>query len=528
MFRSIKWRLTISYVLVTLFTAFMIGGLAYGLMQQHIESQELISLESNAQAVAAQAGLLMWPVIRTSDLQSLVTTTSYLGDVRVRVLDSRREVLADSGSSRYAEQFIWVLPSGFVGGELPPFDAARALILPVMDPEHIHEIDELLMMYEVSPEFSFQVIQREAFPWGSRIEFRQGFEQNAARAVQNDGHRVEVPILESGILLGFVEIIGSPGFGLETLQTTTRIIAIATAGAVLFSGIIGLFVAQRVTKPVNELAAATSAMCEGELSIRAPKLGKDEIGQLGQQFNMMADSLETSFRALENERDTLRRFVADASHEIRTPITALRNFIELLEQKRDTKTRKVLLSDSLAQIERLEWITSNLLNLSRLDAGITPLKKDTVRVSELINKAAAPFQPLAKERKLAFKIIPPEDDFDLIADGALLELSLTNLIDNAFKFTPDEGGQVELGCEVREGVCRIQVRDNGVGIDPDDIPHVFDRFFRGKNVEEQGSGLGLAMVKSVIAAHGGEVSVDSELGEGSTFKIDIPLSRTAG
>jgi signal transduction histidine kinase len=364
-----------------------------------------------------------------------------------------------------------------------PMMEHMTIILPIDEPDTQLSEEDIQELYGLSPEISFQIIQREVYPWGSRIEFRPGFERIVAESEPNGGQVVLAPIIESGLQLGFVEIVGDPGFGKETLDTTASVIAMATAGAVLISGGVGVFIARRVTKPVDYLAEVTTAMSEGDLSIRAPELGKDEIGRLGQGFNKMADSLEASFKAIEDERDTLRRFVDDASHELRTPITALMNFLELLlgKAKRDKKSSDELLKESLAQVQRLEWITSNLLKLSRFDANIVAIDRQQVEVDDLLDAAVSPFEAMASEKGIDVRLVSPDDDAAVSLDRTLTLLALSNLLDNAFKFTPVESGVVELGGERAEDHLRLWVSDNGRGIDPEDLPHVFERFYRGKN-----------------------------------------------
>lgn len=524
MFKSLRWRLTSSYMLVTLLTALVIGGSAFVLMRQYIDAQERDFLESNARTVAAQARSLLWPAVHESELQSLVAMTSYLGDVRVRVLDMAHNVLADSGRLGRADQIIWVLPSGFGTGVRMPMEDYMTIILPILEPGQFHTENDVSEMYDLPPEISFRVIQREALPWGGRIEFRPGFEKTVIDTEHHGGQAVVVPVTESGIQLGYVEVNGNPAFGVETMETTTRVIAIATTGAVIISGIVGLLIAQRITKPVNHLAEVTTTMSEGDLTIRAPELGQDEIGRFGQGFNKMADSLESSFKALESERDKLRRFIDDASHELRTPITALMNFLELLTGKtrRDKKSSDELLKESLIQVKRLEWITNNLLKLSRFDANIVPINREQINIGDLLDTAISSFKTLATEKGTDVKVVSPEDDIEVSVDRTLTILALSNLLDNALKFTQKGSGIIELGGEIRGDFVRIWVRDNGEGIDPADLPHVFDRFYRGKNVGEEGSGLGLAIVKSIAEVQGGSVKVESELGEGSTFTIQLP------
>jgi len=253
------------------------------------------------------------------------------------------------------------------------------------------------------------------------------------------------------------------------------------------------------------------------------------MGQLARQFNHMAERLEASFAELSAERDTLRRFIADASHELRTPITALRNFAELLQGAAadDPETRAEFLAESQAQIERLGWITANLLDLSRLDAGLVSLDLDDCSASELIESAAGPFVPLAQERELALTTRLPAEPLAVRCDRTRIVLALSNLLDNAVKAV-SPGGQVEIGAERDGHAIRLWVRDTGCGIDPADLPHLFERFYRGRGdrSERQGSasglGLGLAIVNSIAQAHGGRVYVEGTVGAGSLFTIELP------
>jgi signal transduction histidine kinase len=340
-------------------------------------------------------------------------------------------------------------------------------------------------------------------------------------------HVYEVPIGDEENPLGYVELRESPDFSEQTIETTMRAFIFAGIGSILLAGFVGLLVSRYLATPLVHLTQAAGEMEGGDLSVRAREYGRDEIGQLARQFNQMAERLEHSFAELEAERDTLRRFIADASHELRTPITALRNFIELLQGKAqaDPEAQQEFLTESETQLNRLAWITQNLLDLSRLEAGLTPVNLTLEDIGQLLAMAASSFDIPAEEKGVKLVVVPPQPSFEILVDRELLGLALSNLIDNALKFTP-RGGEVELGAEFSDQATRIWVRDSGSGIDAHDVPHVFDRFYRGRNVSVEGSGLGLAMVSSVSEAHGGQVKVESELGAGSTFLIELPHQLT--
>jgi signal transduction histidine kinase len=293
----------------------------------------------------------------------------------------------------------------------------------------------------------------------------------------------------------------------------------------LLAAIVGLLVSHGLTAPLRSLTAAAGRMSD-DLSTRAPVQGKDEIGQLARQLNLMAERLEASFADLGAERDALRRFIADASHELRTPITALKNFNELLQDAAadDPLARAEFLTESGVQLERLEWITHNLLDLSRLDAGLVTLNMDHHDAGRLVESAGAAFKVLARDRGIDLSIKLPDSPLALHCDRARIELALCNLLDNALKFTR-AGGRVEAGVEDGGEVVRLWVQDSGPGIDPADQPHIFERFYQGRDSGGAGNGLGLAIVQSVVQAHGGRVWVESEPGTGSRFVVELPCGR---
>jgi signal transduction histidine kinase len=323
--------------------------------------------------------------------------------------------------------------------------------------------------------------------------------------------------------LGYVEMTGLQESGALALETIRRTFGLAAVVAAVLAMVVGLVVSRGLTSPLNSLAAAAERMRAGDLAARAPAAGSDEIGALARQFNHMATSLEVSFGELAAERDALRRFIADASHELRTPITALKNFNALLlnQAADDPAAQAEFLAESQVQIERLEWITQNLLDLSRLDAGLVALDIAEHDAAELLESATSAFKPAAQVKGIDLQVVLPENPLTVRGDRARLVLALSNLVDNALKFTP-AGGRVQLGAGRGEAAgVQLWVHDTGSGIDPADLPHIGERFYRGRNTGTTGSGLGLAITQSIVQAHGGQLTVQSTPGAGSRFTIQL-------
>ena len=239
----------------------------------------------------------------------------------------------------------------------------------------------------------------------------------------------------------------------------------------------------------------------------------------------MADRLSESLRLLEADRDRLREFVADVSHELRTPIAALRAFTELqCDGQVDEPTRREFLDRSSEQISRLEWMSTNLLDLSRIDAGIFPLDMRPGDLRDPIRSVVEAHAELAEQRGVSLLSEVPHAPVMLLFDRERIVQLLSNLVGNGLKFTP-RGGEVRVTLtDVPEGATLV-VRDTGPGILAAELPHVFERFFRGTNVGEaraSGSGLGLAIARSIVEMHGGQIEAASAIGEGSAFTVRLP------
>lgn len=311
----------------------------------------------------------------------------------------------------------------------------------------------------------------------------------------------------------------------ETLAQIRGALVAAGLMALVVSLVTGIIAARSLTVPIARLRRVAGRVAQGQIDERAAPSGVLEIDELGQQFNVMADRLAGTLRMLEADRDRLREFVADVSHELRTPIAALRMYTELQSDGDvDEATRREFLERSEEQIGRLEWLSTNLLDLSRIDAGIFPLDMREGDLRDPIQAVVQALSESAIRRGVTLDSEVPAGPVEMRFDRERIVQLMTNLIGNAVKFTP-RGGAVSVHLAAGEDAVTIRVADTGPGIPADELPRIFDRFYRGTNTGDaraSGSGLGLAIVRSIVEMHAGEIDLVSEVGTGTEFRIMLP------
>jgi two-component system sensor histidine kinase MprB len=310
--------------------------------------------------------------------------------------------------------------------------------------------------------------------------------------------------------------LARPLNGVDNILSDLRLVLLLVLVAgVAIAAALGRIASRRVLAPLAEVAEVAQQIGEtDDLTKRLHVHADDEVGQLARNFNAMLDRLESSREALDDSVRAQRQLVADASHELRTPVTSLRTNIEVLlaGAQLDPEDRHRLLDDVVEQSEELSALVNDLIELARGDQP--GAETDDVRLDGLAQES------LARARRNAPGIHFDATLVPTLVDGVPERLgrAINNLLDNAARHSPP-GGTVEL----QVGPKGVEVRDHGRGVDPEDLPYVFDRFFRGRNSRgRQGSGLGLAIVRQVAQQHGGSVSVTNAVDGGAIFNLWLP------
>jgi heavy metal sensor kinase len=283
----------------------------------------------------------------------------------------------------------------------------------------------------------------------------------------------------------------------------------------------GYLLMRRALHPVDEIRQKAAQITSRNLSERLPVVHTgDELERLAVDLNRMIERLEASFHQV-------NRFSADASHELRTPLTVLQGELESMARSSSNLPIEIrdTIGSALEETQRLAKIVENLLAISRLEAGEARKQLERLDFAELARSTADQMRLLAEEKNIHLDCNEAEP-VEVDADPARLKQVVVNLLDNAIKYTP-ERGRVSISVVKQDSRAVLEVADNGIGISADDLPHVFERFYRADKARSRqmgGTGLGLSIVRSICLAHGGGVTVNSTEGRGSLFRVELPLA----
>lgn len=349
---------------------------------------------------------------------------------------------------------------------------------------------------------------------------------------------VTLPVKENNHIAKIVQVASSLEDVEDALNTLLIILLITVPSVLLVASLGGQFLANKALKPVDQITQTARMITSQNLNQRiTPPKVKDEISRLIETFNEMISRLDQSFHQI-------KQFSADASHELKTPLTILRGEVEVaLRKERKPLEYEQILMSNLEEINRMAQIVDNLLLLSKADNEEIRLNREDINLTEILNEVIGQVVILAQSKNLRIETSNHHEDIHIFGDALRIREMLLNLIENGIKYT-EEGGSIQVILE-KEIQClpaenqldpslgkenkfvKIIVSDTGIGIAKEDQDKIFNRFFRvdkARSREQGGSGLGLSICKWIVEAHGGEITVESELGRGSSFIVKLRLS----
>jgi signal transduction histidine kinase len=461
---SLRWRLSVSFAVIAALSAVVIGLVLVPILSTHYATAERTYLEAAAERAVRDLSTMSWK--DRAALEAQAQQLALITQARVTLTGPGGDVLVEAGPPEAAQPppAPQPLPNplgiGLFGGDLEAASLPRS-------------------------------------------------EQSVSRPVNK-------PDKAGGALIGYVSLTDAPAYEQVAFLNVAQAWGLASLLGVIVAALVGLLVAGWLSRPLSELTAATDRMASGELGIRASVNRTDELGRLATSFNVMATRVEETVTSL-------RRFVADAAHEIGTPLTALQADLELAQVHAASEDERRLLDRALVQAQRLGKLASGLLRLSRLesrDVGPGLERLDLVPLLRQLSDAAA---SRADQANVTIALELPDHAVLVMGDADRLQTAIGSLLDNALKFTP-AGGMVVLGVRPQAEWARIWVSDTGIGIPPEDMAGLFERFHRGRNAGAyEGSGLGLAIVRATAELHGGAVRAESS-DLGSRFELTLPLT----
>ena len=517
---SVRWRLPASYAVIALLAALSLGSMMLLVLRNYYADQELEYLEGNATALRPIIEQILQSDLPEAALADQIRGLAFLSQTEIRLLDTNGMTITDSGVP-HSKQVVAVS-----GGA--PFAGDVMFSVPVKPPENqgpilIYRSDESMPLPQVIP-FEKQIstaksadivlpISPSPYGYGFVARDETDFSRRSSQSVS------VLLFASDGRKLGQLEFSNGPSYGTNIIGSVTAAWLIASVFAMAVGALAGWFMSKRVTHPVLALEQATRQMEQGDLSARVdlPHERQQEFLSLANSFNGMAAQVERTI-------STLREFVADAAHELHTPLTALQANLELARDTTNPTERTRYLSRAHEQSQRLEALVQSLLDLSRIEAADTDVRShfEVVDFVRVVREIGEPFASRAEQTDRSFAMNFTAETVHVLGNEMQLRQVLLNLFENALKFTPHDGS-ISIEVERSGDECRLTVSDTGIGIPLEDQPHLFERFHRGRNAAEYaGNGLGLAIVKAIVTRHGGTVEIQSQPGQGTQVAVTIP------
>lgn len=516
---SIRWRLPASYAVIALLAALTLGSMMLLVLRNYYANQEREYLQGNALTLRPVIEQILQSNLPASSLEEQIKSLAFLSQTQIRLLDRNGNAIADSGVPD-SEKVVAVQGGAPMAGNVM-FSA------PVNPPEGkgpilIYKSDESMPLPQVIP-FEKQIVPAKsadiilsvnASPYGYGFVAKADFDPS-----RRSSQVVGVPLIASnGKPLGELQFSNGPSYGADVINSVTGAWLLASIFAIGIAALAGWFMSKRVTQPVLALESATRQMEQGDLGVRV-----DLQNERQQEFLSLASSFNSMAAQVEQTVSTLREFVADAAHELHTPLTALQANLELAHNETNAPARTRYLARAHEQSQRLEGLVQSLLDLSRIEAAESKSTFVAVDFTQLVRDVGEQFASRAEQADRSFNMNIPKDVVQVLGNETQLRQIVINLLENALKFTPDDGW-ISLDIERTRDRVTLTVSDSGIGFPQEDLPHLFERFHRGRNASEYpGHGLGLAIVRAIVNAHKGEVAVQSTPMQGTTVSVSLPI-----
>lgn len=509
---SMRTRLPLSYAAIALVTAVAVGAVLLITLRNYYAERELDRMNRGASAIGFLVERMMEDGTPTSAMQTRLDSFAFFSQAKVRLLDATHKVIAESND---------------------PSNVNMVSFHPSDNQQDLEPTNRIKMLFEVQPfpgtgnaTFSMTAPVGTDFPDGGQAGTRV-FVDGSPYGVhikpdwdisrgRSDQVATAALMSSKGQVMGYLEIFDGPAIGSEIVDRVAWALLGASVIAILVAALAGWSISHVITTPLLGLKHITDQMAQGDLTVRAKIDSSDEFGSLAKAFNHMTNQVEHTIT-------TLKCFLADAAHELHTPITALNTNLELAATESDDATRQSFIERAIEQLKRLETLTNNLLILSRIETHSLPDERHMVDLGALVRETSELYASQAEQMGITFLIDVPNKPVTVSANEAQLRRSLCNLLDNAIKFTA-ENGCVELGLRQDADGIKLWVKDTGIGIPAEDMPYLFNRFHRGRNTAAYpGNGLGLAIIKAIVESHHGKVAVDS-LSPGTRFTLLLPAT----
>jgi signal transduction histidine kinase len=486
---SLRVRLIATYVLVTAIPFFILSGLLIGVSERYVIYRETLGLKGVADTLAStirtpwKYGSDIWLQDQYWTQKRCYEQAPILGnDVRIRMLDAHGKVLTDSHGPRDLRTWL-IARTGYPNlRQRTEIKAAIAGVYSMHTRREEGDARGLSSLYIAEPIF-------------------------------RTDPRVNHP------RLAFIIYVNEPVAPIhQGLQILLTLVGVGLVGSMLITILVSIVLSARLSSNLHAATRVAREFAAGHMDLRMRETGRDEVGQLGRAFNQMADAIQ--------RHEQLRRdLLADVSHELRTPLTAISGCADTLLDdalRDDPETSERFLAIIQRESERLQRLVSDILELSKLQAGAVTIPLNPLPLRAVVDEAVEIARLQASQDSILIECAYPEPaDALVMGNEDRLAQALRNLLDNARHHTPD-GKRIVVSLEITEHSAIIHVRDEGKGIAPEDLPLVFDRFYRaGTGGKSAGTGLGLAIVREIMLAHGGEVRVESTPGSGTTFSLHL-------